>query len=139
MGGRTESRIPGTESATSGLDGRKSRVLTALLTSQSKEEAAKTAGVSTRTVRRYLAEPVFSAAYEAALNQQVDEALNISKAGLVEASRTLRDVMGDSGASPTAKVSAARAMLDFFERLAEFREVERRLDALEAGGGEGID
>lgn len=139
MGKRTESRISGTEVDTCGLDERRSRVLAALLTTSNREETARMAGVSTRTVRRYLAEPAFSAAYEAALNQQVDEALNISKAGLVEASRTLRDVMGDSVASPTAKVSAARAMLDFFERLAEFREIERRLDALEASSGEGID
>lgn len=120
------------KSATRGeLTERQMRALHALLVTRSRTEAARLAGVGERTLRGYLADEQFRAAYDVALEERIDAALEASKVGIHEAASALRDVVTDSDAPATARVSAARVVLDYLDRLTELRDVERRLRALE--------
>lgn len=115
------------------LPERQRRALAALMTTRSRDEAASVAGVAPRTLRSYLADPGFRAAYDALLDASVDSALDSSRAGLSEAVDALREIVADSDATASARVSAARAVLEFAAQLTEARDFDRRLRALEGG------
>lgn len=120
------------------LPERQRRALAALMATTSRDEAAQAAGVAPRTLRSYLADPDFRAAYDALLDASVDAALDSSRAGLSEAVDALRTIVADRGATASARVSAARVVLEYVSELAEMREFDRRLRALEEGSNETV-
>ena len=60
---------------------RQQKALAALLTSPSKAAAAKAAGIAPRTLRDYLADPEFQAAYRDAFGNMVEDATRQAQAG----------------------------------------------------------
>jgi hypothetical protein len=118
--------------ANGGLTRNQKRLIPHLLACRNIAEAAAKVGLGERTVSRWLAE---DEAFQRALAKAEGEAIDAATRELVnlagDAIRTLREVLGDKGAAPTARVRAADMVLSHLLRLRELRNIERRLVKLE--------
>jgi hypothetical protein len=110
----------------------------ALLREPTVEAAARRAGVSERTLRTWLGDPAFLAAYRAARRQLVEAAVAKLQGAAGEAVDALRRNL--TAARPADQIKAAVAVLDFAHRgveladlLAEVEELKR----LVKGDGDG--
>ncbi len=88
------------------------KVLTALLHHGAVRAAAKEAGVSEATVFRYLQDPEFQRRYRAARADVVDAAIALMQRLCANAVSTLGSVMHDTKAPSSARVAAARTILE---------------------------
>ena len=114
-----------------------SRAIEALLSEPTREKAAEKAGISRATLTRWLTEPGFKCAYREARDMLLETTLSALQGAASTAVNTLADVMGDKEAQPSARVSAAKVVLDNLLRSREQLEFEQRLKALEASLSEG--
>lgn len=98
--------------------------------------AARAVGVSPVTLWRWLQKPEFKEAYKAAKRQLVEGAINRIQTATGKALDTLLEIMG-SGEKESARVSAAKTILDLAFHVVALEEIEKRLEALEQKlGGE---
>lgn len=115
-----------------GLSRREARLVSALLASSSVGDAAALAGVSERSASRYLAR----AEVRAELARRQAGVLAHVSARLLEAMsesvEVLRELQRDEHASASARVSAARAMLESGLKLSELVALSERVAILEA-------
>lgn len=113
------------------LTARQSRFLVALLESSTVREAARLAGVSETTAWRYLAD----SGVKRELAQRTDGLITQTSAGvcadMAEARGALVAVMRDPEAPCSARVTAARAILDAGMRLYELMTLAGRVSAIE--------
>jgi hypothetical protein len=104
--------------------------IAALLTHPSIEAAAKSIGIGTATAWRWMKDPKFAEQYRDARR----EAMRHTTARLQEAAREavecLREVQR-AGESESARVSAARTILEQALKAVDLEDVQQRLDALE--------
>ena len=108
---------------------KKERLLAALLTSRTKKEAAKAAGISERTMRTYFDDPEFRAAYKQA--GIMDSATRQLQQNLTAAIDRLGKIVADDEESSITQVSAARTLLDYALRFSEFNDILRELESTE--------
>jgi AcrR family transcriptional regulator len=120
-----------------GLDAAQGRALAALLSCTTIAEAAKKVRLSEATLYRYLRDETFSAAYRRARADVVDHAITQLQRDCATASKTLREVCEDKGAPASARVAAARIILDGAVRAVELQDLGARVEALEAAQREG--
>lgn len=111
------------------------KILAALLCCSTKKEAATVAGVSVRTIHTYLQDPAFAAEYAEAKKNLVRSAADQIKRSLGPAIEALHAIATDPKAGKTARVQAARTLLEFGIKLDEHTAIEDRLAALEQGSG----
>ena len=119
---------------------RQQKALAALLTSPSKAAAAKAAGIAPRTLRDYLADPEFQAAYRGAFGNMVEDATRQAQQAISPAMSTLREIVEDREEDAQARISAARAILSHGLKLIETTDILNRLQELETameGGRDG--
>ncbi len=119
---------------------RQQKALAALLTSPSKAAAAKAAGIAPRTLRDYLADPEFQAAYRDAFGNMVEDATRQAQQAISPALSTLREIVEDREEDAQARISAARAILSHGLKLIETTDILNRLAELETameGGHDG--
>ena len=109
--------------------------IAALLTSRTIEEAAAKAGIALITGRRWLQDPDFVEQFRQMRQEVMGQVLGRVQRASVEAVDTLCSVQVSSD-SDSARVSAARTLLDVALRSVEIQELERRLEALERQAGE---
>jgi len=83
------------------------------------------------SVFRWLQLDEFQRAYKAARRKVIDQAIAQIQSVLSEAVRTLLSVMSDDAAPASAKVSAARALLDIGFKVAEIEDLESRIEKIE--------
>jgi len=114
------------------LTAAQNRALNALLQCKTREEAAKMAGISSRTLRAYFQNAEFAAAYRAAAADVLQDAVMEARQGISPALSTLRTIAEDSEEAAPARVSASKAIVDSFLRLHDAIDVEERINALEA-------
>lgn len=114
------------------MNQRQQKALTALLTSPSRAEAAKAAGVTTRTLQNYLADPEFQVEYKKAFGNMVDDAAAQARQSFAPALSTLREIVEDKDEDANARISAARAILSHGMKLIETTDILDRLNELEA-------
>ena len=105
--------------------------LVALIAKSSISEAAKSAKIGQRTLWRWLQSEDFKKAYLSARRQVVVQAVAKVQSGMTAAAETLIEVMKDEKSSSSARVSAARTMLDMGIKAIEIEEIELRVEALE--------
>ncbi len=110
---------------------RQQKALAALLTSPSKAAAAKAAGIAPRTLRDYLADPEFQAAYRDAFGNMVEDATRQAQQAISPALSTLREIVEDREEDAQARISAARAILSHGLKLIETTDILNRLQELE--------
>ena len=110
---------------------KKEDAIAALLTQRNIEEAARAAGIGTRTLIRWLKIPEFESAYLEARRAGVSQ----SNARLQQASSaavsTLLKIMVDAGAPAAARVRAADRVLDHSKQAIESEDIDVRVAALE--------
>ena len=91
------------------LTAKQDKALSALLTSPTLELAAKSAGVTTVTLWRYLQEDVFKAAYQQARREVVSHAVTRLQQACAGAVAVLLAVAADTEAPAASRVTAARS------------------------------
>ena len=117
------------------LTPRQEQSITALLVQGSLQAAAEASGINEKTLRRWLREDAaFQTAYRDARRAVVQHAITQVQQATGEAVETLRSVMQDAEAPASARVSAAKAMLETALKGIDIDDLEVRLAALEALG-----
>jgi len=109
-------------------------LISALLTAPSLAAAAQQAGLSEVTAWRWLKDATFQATYREARRAVVQHAIAQVQHATGEAVETLRSVMQDAEAPASARVSAAKAILDTALKGIDIDDLEVRIAALEALG-----
>lgn len=110
---------------------KKEAAIEALLTQRNVEEAARSIGIGTRTLIRWMKIPEFDLAYLEARRATVSQ----SNARLQQASSaavsTLLKIMVDGSALASTRVRAADSVLDHAKQAIEIDDIQVRLNALE--------
>ena len=110
------------------------KLLIALLEKPTIADAAAAAGLSETSVYRWLRNPAFKERYKEARRQIMAGAVGALQKATGTAVKTLIEVMDSPTAPPAAKVSAARAILEFgFEavKIEDIVDQLKKLDELE--------
>ena len=124
----------------SALSRKQERAISALLSEKTSKEAAEKAGVTETTLWRWQQDEAFNKAYMEARRLATAQALaQIQNAGS-RAVEALLDVMDNAVLTPAARVSAAKAILDYAVKGVELNELKSEFEALrlrlETGGKE---
>jgi len=107
--------------------------IVALLEKPTVREAAASVGVAESTVHRWLREnDLFQTSYRKAQRSLYDHAMGRLQNATAEAAATLREIMTSKEAPETARVTAARTVLDFARSNINLQELEDRVTSLEA-------
>lgn len=106
--------------------------IAALLSAPTLAEAAHTAGISEPTLWRWLQREEFQTAYRAARREAVSQAVAHLQHVCGEAVETLRGVMTNDEAPASARVSAAKTVLELSLKATELEDLAARVAALEA-------
>jgi hypothetical protein len=105
--------------------------IVALLTQRNTEEAARSIGIATKTLLRWLQLPEFGNAYRqarlAAFRQSIARLQQATSAAVT----TLIKVMVDPATPPSTKVRAADSILDHSVKAIELEDIEARIAELE--------
>ena len=113
------------------FDQKKEQAVVALLVQPTISEAAKQVGIGERTLLRWMKRDDFQAIYRAARREVMSQAIAHLQQATVEAVATLRSVMKNESAPASAKVTAARIILDLALKVAEVEDLGQRLTTLE--------
>lgn len=121
------------------LTAKQHRAIAALISSPTVGEAAKAAGVSERTLARWMGDPDFRMALGVVESDMIDGAVRCMIGDLTANHDTMRAIRDDPTNGPAVRLRAAVALSDDFLRWRELRNVEARLASLEAAylGSEG--
>lgn len=114
------------------LDAKQEKALAALLSQPTMAAAAKACGSSETTLFRYLHDENFKAHYRRALAEVVGHAISQLQRDCSVASKALREICENKEAPASARVAAARAILDGAIKAVELQDMEQRLEDLEA-------
>lgn len=110
---------------------RKQKALQALITSRTQAEAAAVAGVGISTLRGYLKDPEFAAAYKQEAAAIMDTATRRLQMNLTAAIDRLGKIVANDEETSANHITAARTLLDYGLRFTEFNDV---LTSLEEAG-----
>ena len=116
------------------LSRKQEALISALLTTPTLAEAAQIAGIGEVTAWRWLKDATFQANYREARRAVVQHAIAQVQQATGEAVATLRTVMQDSESPASARVSAAKAILETAVKGIDIDDLEVRIAALEALG-----
>jgi hypothetical protein len=105
--------------------------IAALLTQRNIEDAAKTAGIGTQTLLRWLKVPEFDKAYRQARRAAFSQSTARLQQSTGAAVSTLLKIMVDASTPPSVRVRAADSVLDHAKQAIEIEDVEVRVAALE--------
>ncbi len=105
--------------------------LLSLLSHKTLKESALAAGISMPTLWRYLRDPVFSLRYREARRELVECAMVRLQNDAEHAAKVLRDVADDKQAPASARVTAARTIIELSVKSVELGDLQHRLAALE--------
>lgn len=121
-----------TEKKVRTLTQKQQKALAALLTNSTKEAAAKAAGIESKTLRRYLAEPEFQAEYQRMVSGMIEDAATQARQSLSPALSCLREIVENKDEQATARIQAARYTLEYALKLTEQTDILKQLQELEA-------
>ena len=108
------------------------QAIAALLSQGTILQAATAAGVDESSLRRWLKDAAFKAAYHQARADLLQHSLGHIAAGLTAAALVLRGILIDKEASASSKVAAARTLFEMAMKDRELEALEARLAAVEA-------
>lgn len=107
------------------------KALQALLTQPTKAAAAEAAGISPRTLRDYLSNQDFQREYKKAFGELVADATRQAQQSLSPAITALRDIVEDPNEASSARIAAARCLLEYGLRMTEITDILLELEAVE--------
>jgi len=111
---------------------KKEEAIAALLSQRNVEEAARVAGIGTRTLLRWLKLPEFQAAYRQARREAFGQAVARLQQGASAAATTLLKTMIDPATPASVRVRAAECVMNQATKAIEIEDIEVRVAALEA-------
>jgi phage terminase small subunit len=111
------------------LSTKKQRAIVALLSSPSMTEAAAQAGVTTKTLERWLRDEDFVREYRVVRSQVMETAVARIQHAATEAVEALRRNLVPP-ASPSVQIRAAVSILEFSVKGVEFYDLVQRVDEL---------
>jgi hypothetical protein len=109
----------------------KEKAIVSLLNSPTIQQAAKETGISVITMHRWLGEESFKVSYLDARRQAVSKAVARLSQICSEAVEVLRQVMNDCETPASARIAAARAVLDAALKAVETDDLSARINTLE--------
>lgn len=116
----------------SGKFGRKQEeAIAALLTQRNMDEAAKAAGIGTRTLLRWMKEPEFDTAYREARRKAFDQSIARLQQGTSAAATTLLKLLIDAGTPASVRARVADSIFNHAAKAIEIEDIEARVAALE--------
>jgi transposase-like protein len=115
----------------SSLERKREEAIAALLTQRNIEEAARRAGISTRTLMRWLQLPEFQKAYRQARRDAYSQAVARLQQGTSAAATILLKTMIDPGTPASVRVRAAEAIFSHAFKAIEIEDIEARGSELE--------
>jgi transposase-like protein len=110
---------------------KKEEAIAALLTQRNVEEAARTTGIGTKTLLRWMHVPEFDDAYRKARRDTYSQARARLQQACGAAVSTLLKVMVDPGTPASTRVRAADSVLGHSAKAIEMEDIEVRLSDLE--------
>lgn len=110
---------------------KKDQAIVALLTEPTITTAAEKAGITPRTLYKWLQTSEFKSAYMQAKREAVSVAITRLQQAAMEAVDTLRMVMNDVNSPASVRVSAARTILEMSIKAMEMEDLEVRIEELE--------
>lgn len=110
---------------------RKEKALQALLVSRTRSEAAKAAGIGESTLRTYMQDSEFLERYRQAFGDMVRDAARQAQQTLSPALSTLREIMEDREEPASARITAARSILEYTLKLGEQVDILEQLREME--------
>ena len=113
------------------LGRKQDEAIAALLTKRNVEEAAQAAGISARTLMRWLKVPEFQKAYREARRAVFSQAIARLQQATGAAASTLMKIMVDPAAPASVRVRAADSILDHSAKAIELEDIEARVSELE--------
>jgi hypothetical protein len=113
------------------LTPKQERIIAELLSHPTMKDACAAAGVSQSTLWRWLQDRDFHTAYMTARRDTVSHAVARLQSAASEAVDTLREVLKDNATIATARVSAAKAILDYSLKAIELEDLAQRVEELE--------
>ena len=113
------------------LPAKQELALQAVISHPTLKEAALAAGVSETTLWRYMQDEQFSARLREARRDAVGHAVIRLQRSTSDAVTVLRDLMMKEDAPPSARITAARTVLDYAFHVVEMDELQTRIDELE--------
>ena len=105
--------------------------IVALLTKRNVEEAAQSAGISIRTLMRWLKIPEFQKAYRDARRQAFGQSIARLQQATSAAAATLMKIMVDLAAPASVRVRAADSIFNHAAKAIEIEDIEARVSELE--------
>ena len=107
------------------------KAIAALLKFPSIPEAAKSVGIADRTLFRWLKNEDFQEDYRKAKREVIDHAISQVQTVISSAVQTLKDIMINNEAPPSARVSAARTIIETGIKTIEIQDLDDRITKLE--------
>jgi hypothetical protein len=117
------------------LGRKQEEAIAALLTQRNVEEAARAAGIGTRTLLRWLKLPNFQTAYREARRTAFGQAVARLQQGASAAATTLLKTMIDPNTPASVRVRAAECVMNHAIKAIEIEDIEARVAALEDAAG----
>jgi hypothetical protein len=110
---------------------KKEEAISALLSQRNMEEAARVAGIGTKTLLRWLKIPEFQAAYRQARREAFGQAVARLQQGTSAAATTLLKTMLDPTTPASVRVRAAECVMNQATKAIEIEDIEARVAELE--------
>src|SRR6202171_631151 len=110
---------------------KKEEAIAALLSQRNLEEAARVAGIGTKTLLRWLEIPEFQTAYREARRAAFSQSIARLQQGTAAAATTLLKTMIDASTPASVKVRAAEAIFNHAAKAIEIEDIEARVSELE--------
>ena len=110
---------------------KKEEAIAALLSQRNVDDAARAAGIGTRTLLRWMKMPEFDAAYRQARRAAFGQSIARLQHGSSAAASTLLKVMVDASSPASCRLRAADSVLSHAAKAIEIEDIEARLSALE--------
>ena len=105
--------------------------IAALLSQRNVDEAARSAGIGTRTLLRWMKDPEFDAAFRAARRAAFGQTTARLQQGSSAAATILMKLMLDANTPASTRVRAAEIIVNHAAKAIEIEDIEARVSALE--------
>jgi hypothetical protein len=105
--------------------------IAALLSQRNVDEAARSAGIGTRTLLRWMKDPVFDAAFRAARRAAFGQTTARLQQGSSAAATILMKLMLDANTPASTRVRAAETIINHAAKAIEIEDIEVRVTELE--------
>ena len=110
---------------------KKAETVAALLTQRNVEEAARAAGIGTRTLLRWAQIPEFQKAYREARRAAFSQSIARLQQGASAAATTMLKLMIDTNTPASVRVRAAECVMNHATKAIEIEDIEARVSELE--------